>query len=72
MDKVNFRKMENGTAEDYAFLDKLEDKFKSDLPNRLIEALKGLQNSISGYQINRLDILFKVLPELSVRAKIRR
>ena len=55
MDKVNFRKMEVGTAEDYAFLNKLEDKFKSDLPNRLIEALKGLQNSISGYQINRLD-----------------
>ena len=32
MDKVNFTKMENGTAEEYAFLEQLEEQFKADLP----------------------------------------
>ena len=31
MDKVNFTMMENGTAEEYAFLDQLEEQFKADL-----------------------------------------
>lgn len=55
MNKVKFKRMEEGTAEEYAFLDKLEDDFKVELPNRLIAALENLQNSLSGYQISRLD-----------------
>ncbi len=47
--------MESGTAEDYALLDRLEDKYNLALPDRLIEALKGLKSSISGYQISRLE-----------------
>ena len=41
MDKVNFTRMENGTAEEYAFLEGLEEQFKTDLPERLIERLKS-------------------------------
>lgn len=55
MDKVKFNKMEDGTAEEYAFLDTLEDEYKKDLPNKLIEALTQLEHSLSGYQISRLD-----------------
>ena len=55
MDKVNFTSMENGTAEEYAFLNGLEDQFNVDLPKRLIAALRSLNSSLSGYQISRLE-----------------
>ena len=55
MDKVNFKSMENGTAEEYAFLNGLEDQFNADLPKRLIAALGALNSSLSGYQISRLE-----------------
>ncbi len=48
MDKVNFKSMENGTAEEYAFLNGLEDQFNVDLPKRLIAALRSLNSSLSG------------------------
>ena len=34
MDKVNFTRMENGTAEEYVFLEQLEEQFKANLPDR--------------------------------------
>ena len=46
MDKVNFTSMENGTAEEYAFLAQLEEQFKIDLPKRLIERLMSLNSTI--------------------------
>lgn len=55
MDKVKFIRMEAGTAEEYAFLDRLEDEYKKDLPNKVIHALKQLEHSLSGYQVSRLD-----------------
>ena len=55
MDKVSFTSMENGTAEEYAFLNGLEDQFNVDLPKRLIAALSSLNSSLSGYQISRLE-----------------
>ena len=55
MDKVSFTSMENGTAEEYAFLNGLEDQFNVDLPKRLIAALRSLNSSLSGYQISRLE-----------------
>ena len=55
MDKVSFTRMEHGTAEEYAFLDQLEEQFKTDLPKRLIERLKSLNSTLSGYQISRLE-----------------
>ena len=55
MNKVDFISMENGTAEEYAFLDNLENQYLEDLPSRLIEALKALDFSLSGYQVSRLE-----------------
>ena len=55
MNKVSFTKMEDGTAEDYALLDTLEDQYKAALPARLIETLRALSGGLSGYQISRLD-----------------
>ena len=55
MNKVNFICMEDGTAEEYVFLDNLENQYKTDLPSRLINALEKLENSLSGYQISRLE-----------------
>jgi len=55
MDKVNFTSMENGTSEEYSFLDTLENQYKADLPKRLISALRDLNSSLSGYQISRLE-----------------
>ena len=55
MNKVNFISMEEGTAEEYAFLDKLETQYVEDLPSRLIAALKALESSLSGYQVSRLE-----------------
>ena len=55
VNKVNFICMENGTAEEYVFLDNLENQYKADLPSRLINALEKLESSLSGYQISRLE-----------------
>ena len=55
MKKVSFKSMENGTAEEYAFLNDLEDKFNLELPKRLIASLRALNSSLSGYQISRLE-----------------
>ena len=55
MKKVSFKSMENGTAEEYAFLNDLEDEFNLELPKRLIASLRSLNSSLSGYQISRLE-----------------
>ncbi|MFT4629662.1 MAG: putative HD phosphohydrolase [Arenicella sp.] len=55
MNKVSFIRMQDGTAQEYAYLDQLEDEFKLGLPNRLMLALSALEHSLSGYQISRLD-----------------
>jgi len=55
MNKVDFICMEEGTAEEYAFLDRLEDTFKEGLVDRLMLALEQLEHSLSGYQISRLE-----------------
>ena len=55
MEKVSFTNMSEGTKEEYEFLDKLENTFKADLPNKLLKAVADLEHSLSGYQISRLD-----------------
>ncbi len=55
MKTVRFTRMEEGTREEYAFLDALEDQFKHALPERLMQALAGLEHSLSGYRISRLE-----------------
>jgi len=55
MKTVDFTRMEQGTKEEYAFLDHLEDEFKLGLVDRLMSALQQLENSLSGYKISRLE-----------------
>ena len=55
MHYVEFIRMDEGTAEDYAFLDALDDEFFVALPDRWLAALTGLENSFADYQINRLE-----------------
>jgi len=55
MKRVAFTKMQDGTHADYVLLDRLEDDYKRELPNRLLETLAGLEHSLSGYQVSRLE-----------------
>ncbi|HCD19952.1 MAG TPA: peptidase [Alphaproteobacteria bacterium] len=55
MNVVSFSRMDDGTPEDYALLGKLENCFIAELPDRLLAALEGLQNSLAGYRIDRLQ-----------------
>ena len=57
MEKVSFKQMKDGTKEDYELLGRYEERFVKDLPDRLLEMLKGLDSSLDGYQISRLENL---------------
>ncbi len=50
---VKFVRMADGTQEDYDLLEKFEAKFNATLPDRLLDALRNLQHSASGYQVTR-------------------
>jgi predicted HD phosphohydrolase len=52
---VDFIRMENGSAQEYAYLDQLEDQYKAGLPQRLLDALAQLEHSLSGYKVSRLE-----------------
>jgi predicted HD phosphohydrolase len=55
MQTVNFTRMEDGTREEYEFLDHMEDEYKVGLPDRILDSLRKLEHSISGYRISRLE-----------------
>ena len=55
MQQVSFRHMDEGTPAYYALLNNLEDKFVKALPERILAALKELEQSLAGYQISRLE-----------------
>ncbi len=55
MEVVSFRRMDEGTPEDYLLLDKREQAFIKSLPERLLNALAGLRNTLAGYRIDRLQ-----------------
>ena len=55
MDTVAFTRMEDGTADDYALLDRLGEEHMAALPDRLMEALEGLRTSFAGYQVTRYE-----------------
>ena len=55
MQTVNFTRMEDGTREEYEFLDHMEDEYKAGLPDRILESLRKLEFSLSGYRISRLE-----------------
>ena len=55
METVSFTKMEDGTAEEYAFLEPLYSQCSNDLPDRVMGFLKQMQGDRLGYQIDRYD-----------------
>ncbi len=55
METVSFINMADGTKEDYAFLGQHEEEYAEGLPGRLVDALKKLEHSFSGYKVSRLE-----------------
>ncbi|MBI1383848.1 MAG: peptidase [Rhizobiales bacterium] len=47
--------MKDGTREDYALLEELEHDFAAGLPSRIMRAMAELDESLSGYQVTRLE-----------------
>ena len=54
MDHVKFTAMQDGDAEDYAFLTRHEEAYTKGTADRLLTALVALDESLSGYQVTRL------------------
>ena len=55
MSKVQFTQMKHGSKEDYELLSKFEKEFAEKLPDRILEALLNLGDSMDGYQVSRLE-----------------
>ncbi len=55
MSKVKFTEMKNGSKEDYLLLDKYEQKYINGTADRIIEFMKGLNATLDGYKITRLE-----------------
>ena len=55
METVSFSAMADATQQDYEFLDELDRRYISELPERILVALRRLEHSVSGYQVDRLQ-----------------
>ncbi len=55
MQTVEFVQMKDGTEQDYQFLHVLENDYIRALPDRILQALERLGDSIQGYQVSRLQ-----------------
>ena len=55
MNTVNFIHMEDATRAEYELLDRLEIEYREGLADRLLEAMRQLADSLSGYRISRLE-----------------
>ena len=55
METVSFTRMEDGTKADYELLDRLEQGYIGELPDRLLAALAGLKHSFTGYKVTRYE-----------------
>ena len=55
MEKVSFTQMKDGTKEEYAFLSDHEIEYTKGTADRLLKALVSLDESLSGYQVSRLE-----------------
>ena len=55
MKTVKFTEMKKGSKEDYELLAEYEKNYVNELPNRILESLKNLDNSVDGYQVSRLE-----------------
>lgn len=52
---VSFRRMEDGTREDYEFLDRSEREYARRLPDHVLAVLQKLDHSLEGYPVSRLE-----------------
>jgi len=52
---VSFLRMEDGTREDYELLDRSEQDYVRGLPDRILAALRKLDQSLPGYRVSRLE-----------------
>ena len=55
VETVSFTQMKDGTAADYALLERLEEEFARALPTRILERLRLLETSLAGYRVTRLE-----------------
>ena len=55
MKTVKFTEMKKGSKEDYELLAEYEKNYVNELPDRILESLKNLNNSVDGYQVSRLE-----------------
>lgn len=55
METVGFTRMEDGTKEDYELLERAEQGYLAELPDRLLAALEGLKRSFAGYKVSRYE-----------------
>ena len=55
MEKVNFTQMKDGTKEEYLLLNKYEKKYTESTADRILKFMYGLNYSLEGYQITRLE-----------------
>jgi predicted HD phosphohydrolase len=51
---VSFRRMEDGTREDYELLDRSEREYAEGLPQRVLDAVRRLDHALQGYPVSRL------------------
>ncbi len=59
-EKVSFKRMDEGSASDYALLDEFETDYIKGLPDRIIHSLQRLDDTLGGYQVTRLHIHFNL------------
>ena len=55
MKSVNFTEMKNGTKKEYLMLDEYEQNYISGTADRIIKFLGGLNSTLEGYKITRLE-----------------
>ena len=55
MNQVQFRRMKDGTSEEYRMLAELEQTYAGALPRRLLTAMELLADSLQGYRVSRLQ-----------------
>ena len=55
MEQVKFTQMKDGNKEDYLLLEKHEKKFIEGTADRLIKFMNGLNSTLEGYKISRLE-----------------
>jgi predicted HD phosphohydrolase len=53
MNTVRFTRMEDGTADEYALLERLEHDYVAALADRVLEAFRAQPSTLTGYRIDR-------------------